>query len=184
MKFVKAHTKAGNLTSIQPDPVSPDKKWPEDPSKASRNKLIFMPNRQLVKDTLNIYAAAWQTRDSNLILTIFTPDARYQEGPFAKAMVGHREIKAYWDKKVVKEQKNIKPVIKNFLIEGDQCAVEWHAEFDDLAADQRIKMYEVMFLKFRDGKISSLRESWVIERKWGPGRFKRLAERIRRLGKI
>ena len=128
-----------------------------------------MINKGQVNQILETYGRAWETQDPNLILTIFTPDGTYQDGPFAVPMAGHKEIKAYWDKKIVKEEANIKFKVKKILIDGDESAVEWEAEFDDVVADQRVKMYEAAFLQFRDGKICSLREVWAIGKKWcGP----------------
>ena len=91
-------------------------------------------------------------------------------------MAGHKEIKAYWDKKIVKEEANIKFKVKKILIDGDESAVEWEAEFDDVVADQRVKMYDAAFLQFRDGKICSLREVWAIGN--GLGRLRRILRRI------
>ncbi len=114
----------------------------------------------MVRDTLTTYCKAWSTQDPDLILTIFTPDATYQEGPFAIPMKGHEEIKRYWETKVVSEQSDIKASVTNIIIEGNAAVAEWMAYFNDLVKKERVELYEVAFLTFADGKIASLKETW------------------------
>lgn len=49
---------------------------------------------------LNTYGKAWTTQDPDLILTIFTPDATYNDTSEPKNF-GHEGIRAYWISKVV-----------------------------------------------------------------------------------
>lgn len=117
-----------------------------------------------VTEVLGIYGEAWVTQNPNLILSIFTEDATYQEGPFAVPMVGRAAIKAYWEKKVVAEQSDIHFRVTTILIDGNDVAVEWVADFIDLVKKEKVHLYEVAFLKFEGDYISSLRETWRSER--------------------
>ena len=124
---------------------------------------IIMTNEQ-VRTILGIYGKAWESQDPELIISIFTEDATYQEGPFAVPMQGHDAIKKYWLKKVVQEQKDIHFTLLNLLTQDDQAAAEWNGDFIDTLTDEQVHMYEAAFLTFKNGKISSLRETWRSQR--------------------
>lgn len=121
--------------------------------------------KEQARSILETYGKAWQEQDSELITSIFTEDAIYQEGPFAVPMQGRDAIKNYWLKKVVQEQKDIHFTLLNILVEGNQAAAEWNGDFVDMLTNERVHMYEAAFITFEDGKISSLREIWRSERK-------------------
>ncbi|OHA83808.1 MAG: hypothetical protein A2937_01920 [Candidatus Yonathbacteria bacterium RIFCSPLOWO2_01_FULL_47_33b] len=120
--------------------------------------------RTKVRNALWNYGKAWETQNPNLILSIFTEDATYQEGPFAEPMVGWDAIRAYWEKKVVQEQRDIRFHVENILIEGNVAVVEWIADFVDVVKNEGAHLYEVAFLEFSGDHIKSLRETWRSER--------------------
>ena len=106
---------------------------------------------------LNIYGEAWGKRDPELILTIFTPDATYDD-PKEPKNFGHAEIKKYWETKVIGEQDNIRFNLLHAWVAGDTVIAEWHATFTDVPRQLDIDMHEVAIFGVRDGKFSSLRE--------------------------
>lgn len=112
---------------------------------------------------LNIYKEAWEKQDPELILTVFTPDARYFD-PKEPENHGHDGIQAYWIDKVVHGQKDIKFKLLNTWIDGGHVIAEWHAEFIDVKRSLNIKMDEVAIFTTRDGKFSSLREYYKSEK--------------------
>src|SRR5262249_10556517 len=46
---------------------------------------------------METYRRAWETRDAELILDVFSADATYQETPFSEPLVGHQSIQRYWE---------------------------------------------------------------------------------------
>ncbi|HVU80266.1 MAG TPA: nuclear transport factor 2 family protein [Candidatus Paceibacterota bacterium] len=106
---------------------------------------------------LRIYGEAWEKRDADLILTIFTEDASYND-PKEPENFGHAGIKNYWIKKVQGEQKDIRFTLLNVWIDGDTVVAEWHADFIDIPRNFRISMDEVAIFAVRGDKFSSLRE--------------------------
>src|SRR3989344_61776 len=80
-------------------------------------------------DIIKIYEDAWVNQDSDKILTIFTKDAVYHERVLGKPHIGHKQIKQYWQTKVVEEQSDIKFKLLNFYIDGDTVIAEWDASF-------------------------------------------------------
>lgn len=106
---------------------------------------------------INIYGKAWETQDPELIATIFTDNATYND-PKEKENIGIDEIKEYWKYKVVDEQKDIKFELKNVWIDGDTVIAEWYATFKDIKRSLNIDMMETAIFTVKDNKFSSLRE--------------------------
>jgi len=120
-----------------------------------------MITREEANKTLNIYKQAWEEQDSDLILTIFHPDAVYHERVFEEPYVGHKSIKKYWTDKVLNQQKNIKFKLLSLYIDRNTVIAEWESEFDDLQQNVRKKIQEVAIIDFNNNKISKLREYWA-----------------------
>ena len=119
-----------------------------------------MVSRETAEKTIEIYKNAWINQDSKEILTIFTKNATYYERAFEKPFSGHKEIKEYWNKKVVQEQSDIKFRLLNIYIQKDIVVAEWEASFFNNAENQRTQIREVAILEFESNKIKSLREYW------------------------
>ena len=108
-------------------------------------------------ELINIYGKAWETQDVELISTIFTEDATYND-PKESKNIGLNAIREYWKYKVVGEQKDIKFELKNVWIEGDTVIAEWNAKFKDIKRNLYINMDEIAVFVVENNKFSSLRE--------------------------
>ncbi len=123
-----------------------------------------MVDKKVVTKVLKVYEDAWVNQDSEKILTIFTKDAVYRERAFEKPFVGHKQIKQYWQSKVVEEQSDIKFKLLHFWIDGNTVLAEWEASFYSNIEKARINIIEVAILEFEGAKIKSLREYWHSEK--------------------
>jgi ketosteroid isomerase-like protein len=108
-------------------------------------------------ELINIYGKAWETQDIELISTIFTEDATYND-PKESKNIGLNAIREYWKYKVVGEQSDIKFELNNVWIEGDTVIAEWHATFRDIKRNLYISMDEIAVFIVKNNKFSSLRE--------------------------
>lgn len=106
---------------------------------------------------LNIYGKAWVTRDPDLITTIFTSDATYND-PHEPENIGIDAIRQYWLSKVVEGQKDISFDLKHVWVDGENVIAEWHAQFTDTKRNVWIDMQEIAIFKTKENKFSSLRE--------------------------
>ena len=108
---------------------------------------------------LDIYGRAWVTRDPDLILSIFTPDATYND-PRESENQGHAGIRSYWINKVVNGQKDISFKLLHVWTDkvGGVVIAEWEAQFTDIKRKLRIDMKEVAIFTVKDEKFGSLRE--------------------------
>lgn len=109
------------------------------------------------KELINIYAEAWETKNPNLVATIFTENATYLD-PKEPENFGIAAIKAYWKHKVVEEQDKIKFELLNIWTTEEVVIAEWHATFLDIKRKVHIDMREVGIFSVKNDKFSSLRE--------------------------
>lgn len=106
---------------------------------------------------IEIYGKAWETRDPELIVTIFTEDATYFD-PKEPLNIGRDAIKQYWVTKVIGEQDDIKFTLKHVWVDEDSVIAEWHATFKDTKRNLFIEMDEVAIFSVKGDKFSALRE--------------------------
>ena len=113
--------------------------------------------KQEAAKLIEIYGRAWETKDSDLIVSIFTDDATYDD-PHEPVNDGREAIRAYWVSKDIGEQDKIRFSLRNVWVDGDTVIAEWDATFNDVPRRLAIEMTEVAIFGVRDGKFSSLRE--------------------------
>ncbi len=114
-------------------------------------------NKEQATKLIEIYGKAWETRDPELISTLFTEEATYND-PKEPENIGRDAIKKYWETKVIGEQEDIKFTLLHVWIDGDDVIAEWHATFKDTKRNLLVDMTEVAIFGTKDGKFSSLRE--------------------------
>ena len=103
--------------------------------------------KRVFEKLLSRYKKAWELRDPDLALELFTPDATYKEDPFdPRPLKGHREIRRYWAQ-VPKFQKNIAfrygPVFS--LEDPGVWGAEWKAQYTKNSTGERIHLRGVLF---------------------------------------
>ncbi len=123
-----------------------------------------MVERKFVKGILEVYKDAWTKQDPDKIITIFTKDASYHEKLLEKPYIGHKQIKQYWQNKVVEEQSDIKFKLLNVYVDGNTAIAEWDASFFSKKENKKIHIIEIAVVEFRGSKIKSIREYWHSER--------------------
>lgn len=106
---------------------------------------------------IETYGKAWETKDPELVATIFTGDATYDD-PKEKENIGLEAIKEYWKYKVIGEQDDITFNLRHVWVDGETVIAEWHATFKDIKRNLFIDMVEVAIFTVEGDKFSSLRE--------------------------
>jgi len=113
--------------------------------------------REDVQKKLDIYGKAWETKDPELIVTIFTDDAIYDD-PHEPVNNGIEAIRSYWISKVIGEQDDIHFSLRNFWVDSDTVIAEWDATFKNTKSKMFVEMTEVAIFQVRGDKFCSLRE--------------------------
>ena len=113
--------------------------------------------KEKARELIEVYGRAWEARDPELIVTIFTDDATYND-PREPENNGIDAIRKYWETKVIGEQKNIKFDLLNIWMDGETVIAEWHATFEKFQEGILVDLTEVAIFGTRGDKFSSLRE--------------------------
>jgi ketosteroid isomerase-like protein len=112
-------------------------------------------------DLLETFGRAWQTFDGDLIVSMFTDDAEYHADLFAPPMVGHNAIRAYWNDGAA-TTRDVEFTVERHWVAGDAVLCAWHASFQDLAANDQVRLVGFMTWEMAtDGRIARLRE-WTL----------------------
>ncbi len=112
-----------------------------------------------VENLINIYGKAWENQDSDLVLSIFTEDAKFYEPGYA-ACTGHAEIKKYWEETVLNNHKDISFSLTSLFLdqEANTAVAEYVTTFTDIKRNLKIKLESVGIYKIEGDKFSSLKE--------------------------
>lgn len=113
--------------------------------------------KEKARELLEIYGRAWETKDPELVISIFTDNATYND-PKEVENFGRDAIKRYWETKVIGEQDNIHFRILNVWVDGSTVIAEWHATFTDIKRNLFVDLTEVAILEPENEKFCSLRE--------------------------
>lgn len=81
------------------------------------------------EDWLTRYKNAWESRDPEAAVALFTEDATYHEQPFDEPMRGSEQILAYW-KANTDVQENVNFSFQIIATNDDTAVNHWHVTFD------------------------------------------------------
>jgi hypothetical protein len=114
---------------------------------------------------LERYEQAWETRDTELIVSLFVPNGLYHETRFRPPFAGHAGIRAYWDTDVVARQRDIAFSFTLWAVDGPLAYAHWHAAFADLKKGLRREVDGVFRLTFAarggpSGLLCGVLEEW------------------------
>jgi len=110
-------------------------------------------------DLLADFARAYETFDGDLVVSLFSDDAEYHEGPFSPPLVGHNAIRAYWLASA-ETQDQVEFTIERHLVSGDTIVAIWHLSYVLREDGGRRRASGVLVLDTDNGKIGRLRQWW------------------------
>lgn len=114
------------------------------------------------------YLNAWETRDADAVVKLFTPNGIYQSVPSDKTQtfVGRAAIHKYWVD-VTKTQSKINGIQGKPIVTGNRAAIEIWVRFRDATlnpkGDHMITLLETNVLTFAaNGLVSKNVEYWNV----------------------
>lgn len=111
---------------------------------------------------LDDYGRAWETRDPQAVVKLFSEDATYQETPFVEPMSGRAAVRQYWVDSVEKYQEQVHFESEILAIVGDIGIARWRASFVRAASGKRVRLDGIFLLTFdAEGDCRKLQEWWV-----------------------
>ncbi len=113
-----------------------------------------------LRDWLERYRRAWESRDPDAAAALFSDAATYYETPFGRPAQGKDGVRAYWSG-VTEHQRDVKFSYEVLSTTGDTGIARWWAEFTRVPSGVRTRLDGVFLLEFdRSGSCRSLREWW------------------------
>jgi limonene-1,2-epoxide hydrolase len=112
------------------------------------------------EDLLEAYKRAWERRDPDLAVELFSEDAEYREDPFEEPMRGSNAIRAYWNEAAAAQDHVEFDAERIWIVERTVLA-SWHAAYTRRSDAQRVRLRGFMTLEVDDaGKVWRFREWW------------------------
>jgi len=108
---------------------------------------------------METYRRAWETRDAELVVSLFTKDATYRQDPFSKAFAGHAGIRRYWQE-ATGGHREVQFRWRPISTTGNLHVVEWEAKFTRIRSRRRVELRGVMLVELRGERIFRFREYW------------------------
>ena len=119
-------------------------------------------NSESIRGWLEGYRLAWETRDPEAVIKLFSQEATYQETPFTQPMRGREAIRQYWSRAVVGAQEQVRFGYEILAFTDASAIAHWWASFVRVSTSARISLDGILLLAFDDeGKCKELREWWV-----------------------
>lgn len=115
--------------------------------------------RTLARDLADTFAGAWSKGQLDRILSVFTPDAVFQETPFAERLAGTESIRRYWSD-VPYHQSEITVTTGEIFSVGPWFATEFKSVFRRRRTGEWVEARGALFCETRDGLISEMRMYW------------------------
>lgn len=115
--------------------------------------------RTLARDLVDTFAGAWSRGQLDRILSVFTPDAVFQETPFAESLTGTDSIRRYWSD-VPYHQSEITVTTGEVFIVGPWFATEFKSVFRRRRTGEWVEARGALFCETSGGLISEMRMYW------------------------
>ncbi len=112
------------------------------------------------QDILATIKRGWESRDVDLIVSLFSEEAEYREDPFEDPLRGANAIRAYWNEAVA-SQAHIEFDPERTWVSGRTILTSWHVAFTRRSNAERVRMRGFMTLEVDDeGRVWRFREWW------------------------
>lgn len=118
-------------------------------------------DRQALEAFLKAFKAAWENRDPEAAVALFTEDASYSTSPFQLAMLGRRSIRAFWND-VPRLQAEVRFDATPVAVEDDVGVAHYQAQFRRLTDDQRVEQDGVMVVHLNASGLCYQLGLWAV----------------------
>ena len=109
--------------------------------------------RDTVLAWVGAYEDAWRDDDRDAVAALFTEDAHYRVSPYARDMIGHASIQAFW---LVDEGETFTMTAEPVAIEGDTAVVRVHVHYLEPRPQEYRDLWVLRFAG--DGRVVEFEE--------------------------
>jgi len=112
------------------------------------------------QDVLEAYKRAWERRDPDLAVELFSAEIEYRDDPFEEPMRGSNAVREYWNEAAA-TQVHVEFDAERIWVSGRTVLASCHAAYTRRSNAERVRLRGFMTLELDDaGKISRFREWW------------------------
>ena len=112
------------------------------------------------KTWLDAYGRAWEIRDPEAAVRLFTREATYHETPFDEPARGHAEILEYWSEGA-RSQEDVHFSYEVLVVTENEGIARWRANFRRVPSKTPVKLDGNFLVKLdADGLCEEFREWW------------------------
>ena len=109
---------------------------------------------------LELYKAAWESRDPDAAQAIFTEDATYQVTPFREPEMYRDGIRAYWVRATT-DQRDVRFQSEMLASNGNTGICRWNCHFDLTSDGVHVEIDGIfVFVLNEDGRCIRFQEWW------------------------
>lgn len=113
-----------------------------------------------VEKWLSRYGQAWERKETEAFVTLFSPDVRYHWTPFEDPKEGREELAQAFESAVAR-QEAIRFKSTVLSAEGRSALTHWHCSFDRGPTGQRVELDGIFHMEFDSaGRCQVFREWW------------------------
>ena len=117
------------------------------------------------RDLIDTFGDGWARQNSDQLLSVFTDDAVFREGPFGKPLEGLEAIRGYWGDLSYHQSKGTFTAGEIFVV-GPWFSVEFKCVFRRRRTGEWVDVRGALFCETVDGKVSEMRMYW---HRWARG---------------
>lgn len=118
---------------------------------------------------LREYGRAWEDRDADAAVALFSEGAEYHETPFDEPMRGRDAVRSYWAE-LPGAQRDVTFRWEVLADDADVGVARWQAEFTRIPSGVRVWLDGVCTVRFDDeGRCREFREWWHRTESQPPG---------------
>lgn len=115
------------------------------------------------QDLFARFKRAWEKRDPEAMLELYSEDAEYRIDPFMQPLTGANAIREHWNA-IVAEQAHIEFDVERVWVSGRTVLGNWHVALSRTTSAQRTRVRGFTTMELDDaGLISRMRE-WPVTR--------------------
>lgn len=106
---------------------------------------------------------AWEERDPDAMMELFSDDAEYRSDPFVEPLMGLVAVREHWNG-VVAAQDHIEFDAERVWVSGRTVLGSWHVALTERATAERVRVRGFSTMELDDhGRIVRMRE-WPVRR--------------------
>jgi len=115
------------------------------------------------QDLFARFKRAWEERDPDAMMELFSDDAEYRSDPFMEPLMGLVAVREHWNG-VVAAQDHIEFDAERVWVSGRTVLGSWHVALTERATAERVRVRGFSTMELDDhGRIVRMRE-WPVRR--------------------